>query len=181
MSTHRFGAAVLARRGCLLACGISFGRCCLDGRSGGAASAAMAFIRSPDARIASAQLFHARRGCSRAVAAAPSAVAIVVAPVALFPGSCGVHLIALIQRCFSLAALTRGLDAYVVAAAASSTAAMVAAQLALLFEQPWRSSDRIEHASAWLGTAHAGHCGWRAGGGSLECCLLEGRSGGAVA
>ena len=54
LSTHRFGVAVFARRGCLLACGISFGRCCLDGRSGGAASAAMAFIRSPNARIASA-------------------------------------------------------------------------------------------------------------------------------
>ena len=48
LSTHRFGlSSPHLQRGCFRACGISFDRCCLIGRSGGAAfEQHRAFIRS---------------------------------------------------------------------------------------------------------------------------------------
>ena len=109
------------RRGCFRACGISFGRCCFDGRSGGADfEQHWAFIRSPDACVASAS----------------AAVALMAAQAAPPLSSCGVQPIALSMLRFGSAVLTCCVAARVLAAsdlsAVAATSATTAATAALL-------------------------------------------------
>ena len=109
------------RRGCFRACGISFGRCCFDGRSGGADfEQHWAFIRSPDA----------------CVAFASAAVALMAAQAAPPLSSCSVQPIALSMLRFGSAVLTCCVAARVLAAsdlsAVAATSATTAATAALL-------------------------------------------------
>ena len=110
-----------SQRDCFRARGIGFGRCCGDSRSVGAASEQhWAFIRSPDACVASAS----------------AAVALMAAQAAPPLSSCGVQPIALSMLRFGSAVLTCCVAARVLAASALSavaaTTATTAATAALL-------------------------------------------------
>ena len=157
------------RRGCFRACGISFGRCCFDGRSGGADfEQHWAFIRSPDACVASAS----------------AAVALMAAQAAPPLSSCSVQPIALSMLRFGSAVLTCCVAARVLAAsdlsAVAATSATTAATAALLPSSTERSSDRPEHAPLGLNSPHLQRGCFRACGISFGRCCLDGRSGGAA-